>query len=154
MSLGVALGVVPGGTRTRRAEGGPVVGAERGRGVACLAGALMGMRGGGVHERAQARAVLGTVEQRALRGAVVAGHATAVVRDDHGVVCHARGSTSSRCRWPPVVPCRPRRITWCAAGRPAGGEGGVGGVSRIGSTVVGIRRGGWFGWWLRTCVRR
>ena len=144
-----------------RAEEGPVDGAARGggRGVASLAerGALVGARGGGVHrdvtEQAQARAVLGAVQQRALRGAVVAGHAAAVVRG-HGVVRRARGSCSSRCRWPPVVRRRPRRTTWCAAGRPAGGEGGVGGVSRIRSTVVGIRRGGWFGWWLRTCVRR
>jgi hypothetical protein len=96
--------------------------------------------------------VLGAVQQRALRGAVVAGHAAAVVRG-HGVVRSARGSSRSRCRWPPVVRSRPRR-TWCAAGRPAGGEGGVGGVSRIRSTVVGIRRWGWFGLWLRTSVRR
>lgn len=115
-----------------------------GRGVAALAerGAQVRARGGGVHvhvtEQAQERAVLGAVEQRALLGAVVAEHAVVVgVRDDHhGLV--VRRTHGSRCRWR-GVPDRPR-TTWCAAGRVAGGEGGGGGVSRIHSTVVVIRR--------------
>jgi hypothetical protein len=88
--------------------------------------------------------VLRAEEQRALRGAVVARHAAEVVVRGHGVV--RRG-----------VPNRPCRKTWYAAGRPAGGECGGGGVSRIQSTVVGIRpRVGLVGGLVRTftCVRR
>jgi hypothetical protein len=80
----VALGVAPGAARARRAEQGLVVVASRGggRGVAAVAerGAPVAPRGG-VHAdvagQAEARAVLGAVEERAQRGAAGAGDVVA-----------------------------------------------------------------------------
>ena len=124
----MAVGVAAGGACARRAEQGLVVGAAPGGGcgVAGVAerGAPVGRRGdvhADVAGQAEARAVLGAVEERAQRGAAGAGDV---------VVAHGGAAL-------------PRR-TWRAAGRAAGGEAGVGRACRGVGSTEGVAVAGWW----------